>query len=76
MTAVGQQFGISRVRIHQMLNLLKLDKRIIDFIQNIKDPKQRNYWNEHRLRKLTSSPHQKQFDQFQELIKPSLSEED
>jgi len=75
MTAVGQQFGVSRARIHQMLNLLKLDKRIIDYIQNIKEPKQRNYWNEHRLRKLTLIPQQKQFSQFYKLNQLLLAEE-
>lgn len=32
MEKVAQEFGVSRVRIHQMLNLLKLDQRIIDYI--------------------------------------------
>jgi len=75
MTVVGKQFGVSRVRIHQMLNLQKLDRRIIEYIENIKIPRQKNYWNEHRLRKLTLLPRQKQFDQFQKLIERSLAEQ-
>lgn len=67
MTSVGQQFGVSRVRIHQILNLLKLDKRIIDFIQNITDPLERNYWNEHRLRKITLLAQENQYIHFQNL---------
>lgn len=68
MDKVGQQFGVSRVRIHQMLNLLKLDQRIIDYIQNIKNPRQSNYWNEHRLRSIARLPKEKQFPKFQKLI--------
>ena len=68
MEKVGQQLGVSRVRIHQMLNLLKLDQRIIDFIQNIKNPRQSNFWNEHRLRKIAVLPKEKQYEKFQKMI--------
>ena len=56
MEKVGDQFGVSRVRIHQMLNLLKLDQWIIDYIQNITNPRQSNFWNEHRLRRIATLP--------------------
>jgi hypothetical protein len=68
MEKVGQQFGVSRVRIHQMLNLLKLDQRIIDYIQNINNPRQSNFWNEHRLRSIAVLPEEKQYDKFQEIL--------
>ena len=68
MEKVGQQLGVSRVRIHQMLKLLKLDQRIIDFIQNIKNPRQSNFWNEHRLRNIAVLPKEKQYDKFQRII--------
>ena len=64
MTTVGEQYGVSRVRVHQMLNLLKLDQRIIDFLMNITDPQQKNYWTEHKLRQLTLMPKAKQYDKF------------
>ena len=67
MEKVGQQIGVSRVRIHQMLNLLKLDQRIIDYIQNITNPRQSNFWTEHRLRKITTLHKDKQFESFQKL---------
>jgi hypothetical protein len=73
MTAVGQQFGVSRVRIHQMLNLLKLDQRIIDYLIGLTDSKQINSWTEHRLRKLTLLPQRNQYDIFQKLNKRSLA---
>ncbi len=47
-----------------MLNLLKLDKRIIDYIQNIKDPRQRNYWNEHRYENLHYYPNKNNLVNF------------
>jgi hypothetical protein len=68
MEKVGEEFGVSRVRIHQMLNLLKLDERIINYVQNITDPRQSNYWNEHRLRKIASLPKNKQFAKFEKMI--------
>ena len=67
MEKVGQQFGVSRVRVHQMLNLLKLDQRIIDYIQSIKNPKEKNYWTEHKLRNIVILPMNKQFDDFKKL---------
>ena len=57
---VAQEFGVSRFRIHQMLNLLKLDQRIIEYLMAMTNPTQINYWTEHRLRKLTLLPQQKQ----------------
>ena len=69
MEKVAQEFGVSRVRIHQMLNLLKLDQRIIDHIQNVKDLRDGNFWNEHRLRLIARLPKEKHFDKFIELRK-------
>jgi len=68
MEKVGDQFGVSRVRVHQMLNLLKLDQRIIDYIQNITNPRQSNFWTEHRLRKIALLPKEKQYDKFQKIL--------
>jgi hypothetical protein len=64
MEKVGEQFGVSRVRIHQMLNLLKLDQRIIHYLMKITNTRQRNYWSEHRLRKLTLLPKENQYKKF------------
>ena len=68
MTAIGQQFGVSRIRIHQMLKLLKLDQRIINYIQNITNPRQSNFWNEHRLRSISVLPKEKQYDKFRRIL--------
>ena len=68
MEKVAQELGITRARVSQMLNLLKLDQRIIDFIQNITNPRQSNFWNEHRLRNIAVLPIEKQYDKFQKII--------
>ena len=67
MEKVAQEFGVSRVRIHQMLNLLKLDQRIINYIQNINDPMKKNLWNEHKLRRIARLPEDKQYEEFQKI---------
>ena len=72
MEKIGDQIGVSRVRIHQMLNLLKLDERIIDYIQNITNPRQSNFWNEHRLRRIATLPKDKQYDKFQKILEEKL----
>ena len=53
MAKTGEHFGVSRVRICQALNLLKLDKQIVDYVENITEPKENNYWTERRLRNLS-----------------------
>jgi hypothetical protein len=68
MEKVGQQLGVSRVRIHQMLNLLKLDQRIIAYIQKITNARQSNYWTEHGLRSIAVLPKEKQYAKFQKII--------
>ena len=72
MEKVAQEFGVSRVRIHQMLNLLKLDQRIIDYIVNIENPRQNNFWTERRLRGLAIIPQEKQYTKFEQMLKPSV----
>ncbi|MDE2027308.1 MAG: hypothetical protein KGJ11_02045 [Candidatus Omnitrophica bacterium] len=68
MEKVAQEFGISRVRVSQMLNLLDLDQRIIDYILSITNPRQNNFWTERRLRAIAQLPKDKQYDKFQRII--------
>lgn len=49
---VAQRFGVSRVRVHQMLNLFKLDDNILGYLASIKDVDEHNYFTEHRLRRI------------------------
>ncbi|MDE2223374.1 MAG: hypothetical protein KGK03_09950, partial [Candidatus Omnitrophica bacterium] len=46
LSKVAKYFAVNRVRVWQMLNLLKLDQRIIDYLTNIIDPKENNFWTE------------------------------
>ena len=55
MAKVGEYFGVSRVRVCQVLNLLKLDKRIVDYVANITDPEENNFWTERNLRRLVNN---------------------
>jgi len=43
--------GISRARVTQILNLLKLDKNIIDNLEQIGDPMDKKVISERKLRK-------------------------
>ena len=45
--------GISRARVTQILNLLKLDKSIIDNLEQIGDPMNKKVILERNLRKIT-----------------------
>ncbi|MBP9855172.1 MAG: hypothetical protein KBD53_09940 [Candidatus Omnitrophica bacterium] len=67
MEKVAREFGVSRVRIHQMLNLLKLDQRIIDYISRITDLRENNFWTERKLRKLNKFPIADQFKELSQL---------
>lgn len=44
--------GISRARVTQIINLLKLDKSIIDHLEQIGDPMDRKVISERELRKI------------------------
>ena len=44
--------GLSRARVTQILNLLKLDKRIIDNLEQMGDPMERKVMSERELRKI------------------------
>jgi len=65
---VAQRFGVSRVRVHQMLNLLNLDDSILEYLGSIKDADEHNYFTEHRLRRIASlKDSQEQIAKFNEL---------
>ena len=69
MEGVAQKFGVSRVRIHQMLNLLNLDKRIIQHLTQTSDQKEINYWSERKLRNLLQLPEKNQYAEFKESLR-------
>ena len=63
-TSVANQLGVSRVWAHQMLNLFKLDQRIIDYVLNITNAQENNFWTERKLRAIARLPKEKQYAQF------------
>jgi hypothetical protein len=67
MTAVGKELGVSRVRVHQMLNLLHLDDRIIEHLAQLTVPKEINYWTERKLRNLLKLSEKTQYIKFKEI---------
>jgi len=52
-SGLARKLGISRARVTQILNLLKLDKSIIDNLEQIGDPMDRKVISERELRKIT-----------------------
>ncbi len=68
MEKVAQEFGITRVRVSQMLNLLNLDQRIIDYILGITNASQNNFWTERKLRAIAQLAKEKQYDKFQKIL--------
>jgi len=48
---LARKFGISRARVTQIINLLKLDKNIIDNLDKIGDPMDKKVTSERELRK-------------------------
>lgn len=67
MTAVANELGVSRVRIHQMLNLLNLDQQIIEHVARLTSVKDINYWTERKLRNLLKLSEKTQYIKFTEL---------
>ena len=60
----------SRARITQIMNLLKLDPEIRDYIKNIDNPDQITYFTERKLRAIaTIKNSKKQHDEFERLKK-------
>ena len=67
MTAVANKLGVSRVRIHQMLNLLNLDQQIIEHLVRLTSVKEINYWTERKLRNLLKLSQETQYIKFKEI---------
>ncbi len=52
LSQVGLRFGVSRARVSQVLNLLKLDESIKEYLFAINDDKKHNFFTERKLRKI------------------------
>ena len=53
--ALARKLGLSKARLTQIMNLLKLDPEIRSFIKNLDDPGLLYYFNEKRLRPIAST---------------------
>ena len=66
---VAEMFSISRARVTQYLNLLKLPPVIVGFLETNEDPAILGYFTERRLRPLTRlADDQETWDQFEEML--------
>jgi len=59
---LARKLGISRVRVHQMLNLLKLDFLIIQKLEKLGDPIKSKIITERRLRLFVNKSYKEQKD--------------
>jgi hypothetical protein len=65
---LARELKISKARLTQILNLLKLAAEIQDYLKNLNDPSLLNFFNEKRLRPIASiKDKQAQLEKFQEL---------
>ena len=66
---VAEMFGISRARVTQYLNLLKLPPVIVGFLETNEDPAILHYFTERRLRLLTRlADDQEKWEQFEGML--------
>lgn len=70
---ITEIFGVSRARVTQYLNLLKLPKQVINFLEKNKENSEvRKYFTERRLRLLTWIKDTEQcIKKFNEMLRPS-----
>ncbi len=64
---LAQKIGLSRVRITQIMNLLKLNPKIIQRIYSF-EPTAFNFLTERRLRPLTQLPKEEQLREFKRIF--------
>jgi hypothetical protein len=68
-TDVAAALGLSRARITQIINLLKLPRPIIEFLADCRDPAILDHFTERRLRPLTRLANDKQkLDEFGRML--------
>ncbi len=65
---MASKLGISKARLTQMMNLLKLAPEIREYLKDLNDPSPLNYFNEKRLRPIASiKDKQRQLAKFADL---------
>lgn len=66
---LGRHFGVSRVRVVQMLNLLKLDPEVINKLKEVGETLNKKLWGEKTLRQIVSADPNKQLEKIISIIK-------
>jgi len=61
---LGRHLGVSRVRVVQMLNLLKLDPEVISKLKEVGETFNKKTWGEKTLRSLVCLPTAKQIEKI------------
>ena len=70
MSELAKEEGITRARMTQIMNLLKLAPEIREYIRNLNDPEEIDYFTERRLRKISSEAEPEiQVKRFEQLRK-------
>jgi transcriptional regulator with XRE-family HTH domain len=65
---IARKTGVNKARITQIMNLLKLAPEIQDYLKNLTDWSQIQYFTEKRLRPITKTKdHQEQIRKFEEI---------
>ena len=69
-TQLARELGVSRIRLYQVLNILKLSPAILTSVLEHDTPESRAILTERRLRPLTAvRDHKKQLELFRKLMK-------
>ena len=68
---LARQIGISRVRVNQIIRLLKLDKQVIEIIEQLGDPMKSRIITERCLRNYLKKSPEKQRTFIQEITQTS-----
>jgi hypothetical protein len=67
---LAKKEGITRARVTQILNLLKLASEIQDYLSSLTEESILRYFTERRLRRIaTEKDHKSQIKKFEELIR-------
>ena len=65
---LAKKLGISKARLTQIMNLLKMAPEIQEYLKNLNDPSLLSFFNEKRLRSIASiKDKQTQLEKFEEL---------
>lgn len=68
---LGRHFGVSRVRVVQILNLLKLDPEVISKLKEVGETLNKKMWGEKTLRQIVNADPNKQFEKIKLVLNKS-----